>query len=233
MSGPRRTLSGRALSSRSLSGRALLAAGTVIAVAGLAAFAALRLVPGKGPSCCAGKGDGATPGAAAEATPTLPVSVAIPDFSFTERSGRTVGRKDLLGRIWVADFIFTSCAGTCPVMTTGMASIHEALRKVPGAVCVSFSVDPERDTLEALRAYADRFSASPDRWWFLRGPQEEVHRLEYEGFRMGHPTDPMIHSERFVLVDAAGRVRGWYRGTEEKEVSKLLADVAVLSRERP
>jgi protein SCO1 len=203
----------------------------LLALAGAAALAARALLPaGKPvPACCAPTDEGR----AAPAGEGIPVLGEVPDFSFTERSGRTVARKDLLGRIWVADFIFTSCAGTCPVMTSRMAGVHQALLREEGAVCVSFSVDPDRDTLSALRAYADRFSATADGWWFLRGPQKEVHALEYGGFKMGDPEDPMIHSERFVLVDGAGRIRGWYRGTEAEEVSRLLADVRRLRGERP
>jgi protein SCO1/2 len=94
-------------------------------------------------------------------------------------------------------------------------------------------VDPERDTLAALREYADRYSATADGWWFLRGPQADVLALEYGGFKMGDPKDAMIHSARFVLVDGAGRIRGWYRGTEAEEVTRLLADVRRLREERP
>jgi len=210
----------------------------LLVLAGAAVLAARASLPGARtqpavPPCCE-EPDGAAPSPApGEPGGPLPVLGDVPDFSFTERSGRTVSRKDLVGRIWVADFIFTSCAGTCPVMTSRMAGVHQALREEPGALCVSFSVDPERDTLDALRAYANRYSASADGWWFLRGPQKEVHRLEYEGFKMGDPEDPMIHSERFVLVDRAGRIRGWYRGTEAEEVARLLADAARLRGERP
>jgi protein SCO1/2 len=204
--------------------------GPVAAVAGLLVLAGGAVLaarsawpPDEEPSCCPEPRE----------EPSAPVLGEVPDFSFTERSGRTVARKDLLGKVWVADFIFTSCAGTCPVMTSRMAGVHEVLRKLPGALCVSFSVDPERDTLAALRDYADRFSASADGWWFVRGPQAEVHRLEYRGFKMGDAEDPMIHSERFVLVDREGRIRGWYRGTEAPEVERLVADARRLAGERP
>ncbi len=225
----------------------LAAAAALLVLAGgalLVSRASLRREPV--PSCCDGKGPAgggrSAPGApdaadAAAATggedAPLPVLGEVPDFSFTERSGRTVARKDLLGRTWVADFIFTSCAGTCPVMSLRMAGVHEALRKEPDALCVSFSVDPDRDSLAALRSYADRFSATPDRWLFLRGPQDAVLRLEYGGFKMGDPTDAMVHSERFVLVDRRGRIRGWYHGVDEEAVRVLLKDARRLGREGP
>ena len=202
----------------------------------LASRAVLRREEAAVPACCAGKegaGGPAAAGAPAAGEEALPVLAEVPDFSFVERSGKPAGRKDLLGRIWVADFIFTSCAGACPAMTMRMAAVHAALRDVPGATCVSFSVDPDRDTLEALRSYADRYSATADRWWFLRGPQAEVVRLQHDGFKMGHSEDPFIHSQRFVLVDARGRIRGWYDGTEEAPVARLVTDAHLLARERP
>jgi cytochrome oxidase Cu insertion factor (SCO1/SenC/PrrC family) len=141
------------------------ASAAMLALAGAAALAAWAALPAPKPeSCCPPvREEGAAPG---EPGGPLPELGAVPDFSFTERSGRVVARKDLLGRIWVADFIFTSCAGTCPVMTSRMAGVHQALRAEPGALCVSFSVDPDRDTLEALRAYADRspWSTVGSRW---------------------------------------------------------------------
>jgi len=154
----------------------------------------------------------------------LPFLGTVPPFSFTERSGGTVTDADLLGRTWVADFIFTNCAGPCPDMSRRMAGLHAAIAPGERAACVSFTVDPDRDSLEVLRVYADRHRASPDRWLFLRGPEEEVHALSYRGFRLGDEKDPLAHSVRFVLVDRRGVVRGFYRGTDEEHVSRLLRD---------
>jgi protein SCO1/2 len=147
----------------------------------------------------------------------------IPAFSLSERGGGTVTRDALLGRVWIADFIFTSCAGICPEMSRSMARIHEATRQDPGTLCVTFTVDPERDTPAVLREYAARYGASPDRWLFLRGPQDEVNRLENGGFLMGTVGSPLGHSPRFVLVDRRGRHRGWYDGTAPDGVAALLA----------
>jgi protein SCO1/2 len=221
-----------------------LAAAAVLLVLAGGALVVSRssLRPEPVPSCCERKdpaGGGQPAPAAADAgaegreDAPLPVLGEVPDFSFTERSGRAVARKDLMGRVWVADFIFTSCVGTCPEMSLRMAGVHEALRKDSDALCVSFSVDPERDSLEALRAYADRFSATADRWLFLRGPQDAVHRLEYGGFKMGDPTDALVHSERFVLVDRRGRIRGWYHGVDDAAVKDLLRDSRRIGQERP
>lgn len=159
-----------------------------------------------------------------EAAAPPPVIAAVPDFTLEERHGGEVTLAGLRGRIWIADFIFTSCAGICPEMSIRMAAVHEAVRKDPDTVCVSITVDPKTDTPEVLRAYADRYSASRDRWLFLRGPIETVHALGYDGFGMLDREDPFLHSQRFVLVDREGRIRGYYRGTEDEGVRNLLAD---------
>jgi len=144
----------------------LTAAAAMIPAAALVAVgvtAALRSVPGR----------------------ELPVFHEVAPFSFQERSGRTVSREDLRGRVWIADFIFTSCAGICPGMTANFRKVDQALRDVSGqVVLVSFTVDPERDTEEKLTAYANSQGAG-DHWLFLRGPREEVVRLSREGFLLG------------------------------------------------
>lgn len=194
---------------------------------GGAAFTAIRAVlPGGDAPARHGHG-GDSAGA------PLPVYAEVPPFSFTERSGRTVTRDGLRGKIWVADFIFTNCAGVCLEMSTRMAAVHEAFRGDPDALCVSVSVDPDRDTPEALREYAAKYGASEDRWLYLRGPVKAVLALSYEGFRIGDAEDPLIHSARFVLVDRQGRIRGYYRGTEAEEVARLLTDYRALRAEAP
>jgi protein SCO1/2 len=199
----------------------------VVALA-IAALGLGALLAGR--AALVGAGTEAPSGEEGDAGP-LPVLGEVPAFAFVERSGRPVGREDLLGRIWVADFIFTNCAGVCPRMSMRMAGVHEAIRGDGDAVCVSFTVDPERDTLEVLRDYAPRFSASADGWYFLRGPLAEVHALSYRGFRLGDEKDPLVHSERFVLVDRRGRIRGYYHGVDEEAVARLLRDYRRLRAE--
>lgn len=174
----------------------------------------------------------ATRAATEERNPPPPVHAALPDFSFVERGGATVTRDSLRGRIWIADFIFTSCAGVCPEMSIRMRSVQEAVREDPGTLCVSFTVDPERDTPEVLRTYADTYGAAADRWLFLRGTQADAVRLQYEGFRMGDAKDAFLHSQRLVLVDREGRIRGWYAGLGEEGVRDLLRDWRALRDER-
>jgi cytochrome oxidase Cu insertion factor (SCO1/SenC/PrrC family) len=178
----------------------------------------------------------------------LPVMKEVPPFSLEERSGRRVGRDELLGRVWIADFIFTHCAGTCPSMTSRMVELREALGRDAGKVMlVSITVDPDRDTPARLKEYAAQVGAGED-WLFLRGAQDEVARLSREGFLLGGPApgsapavadgsaeapppDPLLHDRHFVLVDRRGRIRGYYDGVDTEVVKPLALDARALLSE--
>jgi protein SCO1/2 len=171
----------------------------------------------------------------------LPVFGEIPPFTLTERSGRTITESDLAGEPWIADFIFTQCAGVCPILSGRMAELQGAVQAAGLTVrLVSFSVDPARDTPEVLREYAERFAADPERWIFLTGDRETLYRLIGEGFRLSvaerSPEEAaedggelITHSDRFVLVDGARRIRGYYHGTEPDAVERVLRDLGRVS----
>ena len=170
----------------------------------------------------------------------LPVLFEVPDFSLVERTGKRVSRADLAGRIWIADFIFTNCAGPCPRMSLAMSTIQNALHERRADVqLVSFTLDPERDTPDVLTEYARAYGADPERWWFLTGDDENViHELAQGGFRLAVQADPveggqLIHSTHFVLVDRNGRIRAYHEGLEEGVRERLLIDVDRLLREQP
>jgi protein SCO1/2 len=167
----------------------------------------------------------------------LPVIATVSDFSLTERSGRQIGLNDLRGQIWIADFIFTNCAGICPIMTTAMAGLQSATvhQKLDDVMLVSISVDPARDTPAVLAKYAEKYHAEANRWYFLTGDSAAIQQLAQKGFRLmsaiaggGSEEEPIIHSDRFVLVDRQARIRGYYRGTEKEEVEQLLRDLKKL-----
>jgi protein SCO1 len=166
----------------------------------------------------------------------------VPSFTLTERSGRQVTAEDLAGRPWIADFVFTRCQGICPALTSRLAALLRQLqaRGIPDARAVSFTVDPEHDDPATLRAYAERFGADPERWLFLTGDKPVIEHLVREGFRLSiaelpaaqretNP-EPITHSNRFVLVDGQGRIRGYYHGSDEDEIAKLADDYARLRR---
>lgn len=165
----------------------------------------------------------------------LPVLGEVPDFALVNRDGQTVRRADLLGAPWIANFIFTRCGASCPMMTMRMSRLEKELPEV-GTRFVSFSVDPEHDTPQVLQEYAASFGA-PGRWLFLTGEKKAIHRLSRDGFKLavddGTPVnadEPILHSSRFVLVDGEGRIRGYYEAFDEEAVKKLLRDVKALAR---
>jgi protein SCO1/2 len=165
--------------------------------------------------------------------PPLPHHSKIPEFAFDECRGGTVSRADLEGKVLVVDFFFTRCNGPCPVMTPNLGALHRLWKDDDRIRLVSFNVDPERDTPEVIREYAERYEAGP-RWLFLRSTKAEVLRVSYDGFRLGDDTDPILHSQRFVLVDGEGWIRGYYDGTKDGELALLRSDMArVLAERRP
>ncbi len=170
----------------------------------------------------------------------LPIVAEVPQFSLIRSDGTTVTRADFDGRPWVADFIFTTCAGVCPILSTRMGELQATLAaRELDARLVSISVDPTRDTPDALRRYAERYSADGDRWWFLTGERDALYDLIGKGFLLsvaertpGAVDDGgelITHSDRFVLVDREGRIRGYYHGTDPEAVDRLVTDLARLA----
>lgn len=168
----------------------------------------------------------------------LPIIAGVPEFSLTERSGRTVTRSDLLGRVWVVDFFFTSCTGPCPELTLRMRSLQKTVFDEELAVTlVSVSLDPEIDRPPVLRRYANKYGADPNRWLFLTGEdQDAVHELVKTGFlvavQRATREAALVHATYFLLIDSAMRIRGVYEGLEASSKPKILADIRQLLAER-
>lgn len=149
----------------------------------------------------------------------------VPAFALTDQAGRSVSDRDLRGIPWVANFIFTRCPSACPMLTAKFKALQGELRALSDVRYVSISVDPEHDTPEVLAAYAKRFGADTQRWWFLTGPLSEIEKTVVNGFKIhiGAPkqsaNDPnlidIMHGEHFVLVDREGTIRGYYRAEPE------------------
>lgn len=170
----------------------------------------------------------------AGALPPLPVIATVPDFSLTHFDGTKIGRSDLLGQPWVADFIFTRCIAVCPRMTMRMRSLVLARGDDSPVRFVSITVDPEHDTPGVLSAYAEKYDARKG-WYFLSGSIEEITELCMKGFLLPLDTappaelltgpDPIIHSNRFALVDGQGQIRGYYDAFDPREVKNLQRDL--------
>lgn len=167
----------------------------------------------------------------------LPIVAKVPGFSLTERSGATVTRDDLLGKVWVVDFVFTSCAGPCPEMSMRMRSLQKTLIDTARDVTlVTITVDPKTDTPKVLARYAQKYHADEHRWLFLTGDEEsKVRDLILKGFLQAiapaTKDTPIIHSTRFVLVDRRGRIRGFHDGLDVSMREQLLHDLDKLLHE--
>lgn len=162
-----------------------------------------------------------------------------PDFSLVERSGRPVTAGDLRGRVWIADFIYTECRDTCPLQSRTMAALLTDLEAYGDLRSVSITVDPLTDTPALLSRYADRYGADPERWLFLTGELREIRRIVEDGFRLsaapvdGATPDPVVfHSTRFVLVDRAGEIRGYYDSGDPRALERLRRNARSLLAEK-
>ena len=162
----------------------------------------------------------------------LPSYYDAPAFSLTDQEGRAFKSDDLRGKVWVADFIFTRCPGACPKMTMKMSGLQRAVPE-RDVHFVSFTVDPERDTPEVLKQYAQSFDADPARWHFLTGDKaalfDTAAGLKLTAAPAGQFGPEIVHAEKFLLVDGAGKVRGIYDSGDEQALKKLAADAAVLA----
>jgi len=168
--------------------------------------------------------------------PPPPVLTTLPSFALVDQDGRPFGSTDLEGRVWIASFIFTRCPSVCPAITRKMARVQARVRNLePALHLVSFSVDPGFDTPERLLAYARSHRASPRMWTFVTGPDDAVRQTVEQGLRvhMGREADDpspagISHGTHLVLVDGAGRVRGYYDPDDPAAVDRLVLDAALL-----
>ena len=164
--------------------------------------------------------------------PSLPSYGVVPDFRLTDQSGRTFDSESQLeGKVWVANFIFTTCAGPCPRMTSQFREIRDTAENAPDLRLVSFTIDPARDTPHVLAEYGKRFGADPDRWFFLTGPQADLHSLSRKTFMLGNVDGTLEHSSRFVLIDRKSRIRGFYDSSDKTKIAELAAHIKALLKE--
>jgi cytochrome oxidase Cu insertion factor (SCO1/SenC/PrrC family) len=150
----------------------------------------------------------------------LEVLGTVDPFSLTERSGRTVTLDDLKGRVWIAESFFTYCGSICPKMVRNFSDLHREFTGKDEPRFVSITVDPGRDTLEAMTDYARMNQADTERWWFLRGEEEQLRDLTMSLLLPYKIGDPAAHGSSFMLVDREGRIRGKYNGALEMPAAK-------------
>ena len=157
----------------------------------------------------------------------------VPSFSFIDQNGTIVTESLVKGKVYVADYFFTTCQSICPVMSKQLDRVYKTQNDV---LILSHTVDPETDTPEILKAYADKFKADPNRWVFLTGGKPELYNLARTGYLLDAQegnggAEDFIHTQNFALIDKKGRIRGFYDGTDSSAVNDLITDIDFLLQE--
>jgi protein SCO1 len=196
----------------------------------------------------AGAGAGSVSGAEANASAAIVRDPAadiqgpqnlgqLAPFSLVTSDGQPLTEKSLAGKIWIVDFIFTRCSGPCPRMTSRMAQLQAWLTSEPlgkNVALLSVCVDAVNDTPQAMTDYAKLAAADPNRWLFASGSRDQIISAAADSFRVpvvfnkGNPKDPIVHTQKFVLIDASGQIRGYYEGLDDRELTTLRRDVLTL-----
>lgn len=165
----------------------------------------------------------------------------VAPFSFTNQEGKTITNKDVAGKVYAVEYFFTTCKGICPKMNENMNRIYRAYRGNKNFMILSHSVDPKKDTVEAMKAYSMRFDADPKQWMFLTGDKQELYNTARYSYLLSAQDDTagvsidqdFIHDKYFVLVDRNGHIRGrFYDGTNAVQVDSMITDIRVLLEEK-
>ena len=164
----------------------------------------------------------------------------VRQFSFINQDGKTVTNKDVEGKTYVVEYFFTTCKGICPKMNENMSKVYQAFRGDKRVMILSHTVDPKKDTVAAMKEYSLRFDADPSQWMFLTGDKKELYDMARYSYLVTAADDTgttdiqsdFIHTDRFVLVDRTGHIRGLYEGTNIGSVNQLIGDIKALLSEK-
>ena len=162
----------------------------------------------------------------------LPEYGKVPQFSMTDSEGHPFHGRQLNGKVWIADVIYTTCPDECPRMTAQMHRLEQQIKGDNGIQLVSISVDPAHDTPPVLNEFAHRYDAPTPQWTFLTGTPDSIHLIAYQTFHVGDVIGKIEHSTKFVLVDKHGDLRGYYSAFDPESMASLLKDAALLQRAR-
>lgn len=158
----------------------------------------------------------------------------IPDFKTVNQYGDSITSKNLDGKIYVADFFFTTCPSICPIMHRNMLNVYGAYKNDKDIRIISYTIDPKHDSVNVLKSYADKLGIAGNSWWLLQGKKEEIYKLS-ESYLVRKPEEDakqlFIHDGYFILVDKQKRIRGTYDGTVPDQVNRLIADIKTLKAE--
>ncbi|RZJ50102.1 MAG: SCO family protein, partial [Flavobacterium sp.] len=160
----------------------------------------------------------------------------IADFSFVNQNGDTITQKNYEGKIYVADFFFTTCGSICPKMSTNLVDVQKAILNNPKVMLLSHTVFPEVDSVSVLKQYAIKYGVVDSKWNLVTGDKKDIYKMarkSYLAVKQGRPDQlyDMVHTENFVLVDQKRRVRGFYDGTNKEDIKRLLEDIDFLCKE--
>jgi protein SCO1/2 len=158
------------------------------------------------------------------------IYTTIPDFEFTNQDGKKFTEEDVQGKIYVADFFFTTCPSICPIMKSQMLRIHEKYKGNNEVHIISHSIDPTHDTVEVLKDYAERLEVDTEHWTFLTAEMDYIFEIAQKGYLVSAKEDAdspggLLHSGAFILLDKDRRIRGYYDGTVEEDVDQLMQDM--------
>jgi protein SCO1 len=161
---------------------------------------------------------------------------SIPSFSFVNQEGKVITDKNVEGQVYVANFFFANCQTVCPDMNRHVARVQDAFKDDTLLRILSFTVDPENDTVAALKAYAETMRADSSKWWFLTGNKDSIYALAREGFFVpaaeGKTADDFFHSQDLILIDKNKNIRGIYDGLDKAEVDTLIDEIKLLRLEK-
>lgn len=168
----------------------------------------------------------------------LPVLNYTKEFSFTDQYGKRITDQDVKGKVYVAEYFFTTCPGICPRMNNNLKGVYEKYKNKDGFVILSHTVDPEKDTVGRMKHYADSLGVNTPNWLFLTGPKDSLYNVARASYLLDDPAnaqqaidEQFIHTQFFALVDKGGRVRGIYDGLKTEEIAKLEKDISDLLKE--
>ncbi|MEO5682018.1 MAG: SCO family protein [Chitinophagaceae bacterium] len=169
----------------------------------------------------------------------LPVLSYVQPFSFINQENQPITEKDVAGKVYVAEYFFTTCKGICPKMNTNMKELYEEFKNEKGFIILSHTVDPDTDTVARLKRYADSLGIKNGNWWFLTGKKDSLYHAARVSYLLDDPKnsndkieDQFIHTQFFALVDKSGRVRKIYDGLKRDELGELEKDIPKLLNEK-
>lgn len=168
----------------------------------------------------------------------LPVLSYVQPFRFTNQDGKAVTDKDVEGKVYVAEYFFTTCQSICPIMNTNIRQVYETYKNEPGFLILSHTCDPANDNVDRLKTYADSLRVNTQQWWFLTGRKDSLYNTARNSYLLDDPknnlkdiNDQFLHTQFLALVDKKGKIRKIYDGLKKEELEEMKKDIDGLLKE--